>query len=196
MNSKQRRHRSVQHNRRLKRRYPGLTTYAGIDYGGFRSTANRDPKTGVRYGVINMNALSEWAWESFEDEYTARCPDCGEELTEDIPDEVDEAEADEWYCPCCEKCVSNDDAYSDEPDSRECHEDDITAFVDGSNDVWVVWSKYYTRAQFCSPCAPGAGHLENPCLNGVKTFCLPASWFENDRAPYPVWEVSTDRRVP
>lgn len=195
MNSKQRRHRSAQHFRRLHRRYPNLRRSRGIDYGGPFNTKNRNNRTGIRYGIISMKALSEWAWESFEDQYTARCPKCGEELTENIPDEVPEADSDEWYCPHCAECVSNDDAYADEPDSRECDDGEVKAVVNGNNDVWVVWSKYYTYAQFCSPCAPGAGHLENPCLGGARTYCLPKDWFPGNRAPYPVYEVATNREV-
>jgi len=37
------------------------TNYAGLDYSGPGSTANRDPETGIRYGVIAQNSLSSWA---------------------------------------------------------------------------------------------------------------------------------------
>jgi len=30
---------------------------------------------------------------------------------------------------------------------------------------------------------------------GVKTYCLGADWFENERAPYPVYSVATGELV-
>jgi hypothetical protein len=53
----------------------------------------------------------------------------------------------------------------------------------------VVKSPFYTYAQFCSPCVPGAGNLDNPMAEGVKTYCLGHDWFEGGVAPYPVWRV-------
>jgi len=55
-------------------------------------------------------------------------------------------------------------ADSSEPDYGELHcpkcgnnldDGDYLAASDSEGDVWVYRSPYYTRAQFCSPCAPG-----------------------------------------
>lgn len=48
---------------------------AGIDYGF--GTTNRDPATGMRYGVISQHGVSQ-AWrDSAEPDYgAATCPDC------------------------------------------------------------------------------------------------------------------------
>lgn len=32
------------------------------------------------------------------------------------------------------------------------------------NDAFIIKSPYYTYAQFCSPCVPGAGNLDNPYI--------------------------------
>lgn len=85
-------------------------------------------------------------------------------------------------------------------------------------DVFVSRSPYFTYAQFCSPCVPGAGNLDHPykyegnmspdssafalCLNMCatddgwpKVFCLGHDFFENEEAPYPVFSVATGKRV-
>lgn len=67
--------------------------------------------------------------------------------------------------------------------------------VDAAGDLFLTKAPYYTHAQFCSPCAPGAGHLENPCPSGPKTYCLGRDWFEAGAAPYPVYAVDTNEEV-
>jgi hypothetical protein len=85
-------------------------------------------------------------------------------------------------------------------------------------DVFVIKSPYYTYAQFCSPCVPGAGNLNNhfewnpvlePRLRAgnvlyeraaenagfPKVFCLGHDFFDNDEAPYPVFSVESGKRV-
>lgn len=62
-------------------------------------------------------------------------------------------------------------------------------------DVWIYDSPYFTHAQYCSPCAPGAGYLLNPCPTGPKTYCLGHDWFESGKAPYPVYSVETGEEV-
>lgn len=39
-------------------------TYSGIDYG--MGQTNIDKETGIRYGVINANTLSEHAWDTIQ----------------------------------------------------------------------------------------------------------------------------------
>jgi hypothetical protein len=62
-------------------------------------------------------------------------------------------------------------------------------------DFFISKSPYYTLAQFCSPCVPGAGNLDNFCPDGVKTFCLGHEWFEDDKAPYPVYSITTNQII-
>lgn len=63
------------------------------------------------------------------------------------------------------------------------------------NDVLLVKSPYYTFTQFCSPCVPGAGNLDLPIDEGVKTYAFGHDWFESDKAPYRVYRVSDDVEV-
>lgn len=62
-------------------------------------------------------------------------------------------------------------------------------------DIFITESPYYTTCQFCSPCAPGAGYIMNTVKDGVKAYCFGHDWFENGKAPYPVYDVKTGKRV-
>ncbi|HXC04396.1 MAG TPA: hypothetical protein VNZ86_06555 [Bacteroidia bacterium] len=62
--------------------------------------------------------------------------------------------------------------------------------------LFVENSPWYTFARPCSPCAPNAGDLDNSELGqsseyrGLKTYCLGPDWFEDNKAPYPVYSVA------
>lgn len=61
--------------------------------------------------------------------------------------------------------------------------------LNDDNTIWVFKSPYFTTCAYCSPCAPGAGDLNAYRTNGVKTYCLDLSWFDNNVAPYLVYNV-------
>lgn len=147
----------------------------GIDY-GFGST-NIDHETGIRYGVIHSNmVLQAWADDS-EPDYP-----CGE--------------CDAWDSDnntCC------NDFGDCEPSSWNYKADGYIATQSGSDcDIFVIKSPFYTYAQFCSPCAPGACYLANPVepTKGNKCYCFGEDWFDSDEpCPYPIWEVATGKLV-
>jgi hypothetical protein len=194
-----------------------MTDYAGIDYGMGRT--NIDPETGIRYGVIRLNSLSEYAIEDFEPDYgEPHCPKCGNEaetipshtesdpsgkgkwvsVMQDIPEEMAEWEnggIGEYACRSCEYLFDSDEAFGDSPICHTLDKDGYQATLDEYNDVFLVKSPYYTHAQFCSPCAPGAGHLDNPCELGPETYCFGHDWFADGKAPYPVYRVSDGATV-
>ena len=169
---------------------------AGIDYGLGRT--NIDHKTGIRYGVISQNAVTPEAL----DDIITRGTDVGFENMRDQakndlaraiasaidpygqlhdPDDPDELAAEilddvEWHC-------------CDESGPWEFEGEGYFVKLAQDGDVWVLKSPFYTHAQFCSPCAPGAGHLGSPCEDGPKTYCLGPDWFEGGEAPYPIFNV-------
>lgn len=174
----------------------------GIDYSGPGSTVNRDPETGIRYGIIPSHALGNCI-EDFELQYDACCPHCGEELPEDTQftsrtvkrpggsfSNVYAAD-----CPACGKLIREHEQYSDIPSRQVLDNGEYQGHIDSSGDAWCLKSPYYTRAAFCSPCAPGACHLNNPCDDGERCFCFGHDWFDDGVAPYPVYSVSTNERV-
>ena len=156
--------------------------YVGIDYG--RGKSNIDHTTGIRYGVINQNqVLQAWA-DSSEPYYgTMECAVCGEGVT---------VEDDE-----CPKCGADLNSQFDfiEPASFVLDDGEYLAECGDSGDVFITKSPYYTRCQFCSPCAPGAGYIMNTVEDGVKVYCFDGSFFESGIAPYPVYDVKTDEIV-
>jgi hypothetical protein len=179
-----------------------MTTYIGIDYGFGQS--NIDDNTGIRYGVISQNSVSGDALNDLESDYgSPHCPKCGNEVscTDPIPDEAKkwdnaEHECAEFFCASCHYVFGSESAYPEEAIGQYLDDGEykVTSCLD--NDLMVTLSPYYTRAQFCSPCVPGAGNLDNPCPDGPKTYCLGHDWFDDERAPYPVYNVSDDTPVP
>ena len=127
------------------------TNYAGIDYSPKNSTVNRNPNTGIRYGIIAQNSIMPESLSDFEPVYQS-----------DNPSDFEE------------------------PIGFEYHRDGYHLYFSGeSPELWVFESPYITRCQFCSPCMPGAGNLDSPCDNGIETYCLDSSWFdESEPCPY------------
>lgn len=185
-----------------------MASYKGIDYGC--GTTNIDKSNGIRYGVINAHALTEWIYEDFEDDFgEPTCPKCGNELVETNDEEHGEYK---YYRDCwpwykdgekchhvgeyaCEECgitIDGEDSYSEEPVSRTMDKDGYKASLGSDMDIFLVKSPYYTHAQFCSPCAPGAGHLENYCPDGPKTYCFDKDFFQDGKCPYPIYSVETN----
>ncbi len=176
--------------------------YKGIDYG--LGTTNIDTETGIRYGVINQNrVLSAWA-ELSEPEYgPVFCPKCGNEAELAIVGFVNEDGEDaDWFddskeCHCgdCEYSFDQDDIPDREPLCWVVEDDDYTAECDEHGDIFVIKSPYYTRAAFCSPCAPGACYLASPMEDGERAYCFDASWFDNGDCPYDVYSVETGKLI-
>ena len=156
-----------------------MTSYRGIDYG--MGKTNIDKENGIRYGVIHINRLHEFAWEEFEGIYAPGCPSCGELLDDDFESPAN--------CPHCNELIKDGEQFGDEPGGYEYVGDPTYKLELGDDgDIFVIKSPYYTFAQFCSPCAPGAGHLEHYCEDGPKTYCLGAEWFHGE-PPYPIFNV-------
>lgn len=60
-------------------------------------------------------------------------------------------------------------------------------------DIFITKSPYYTLCQLCSPCAPGAGYIMS--RGAVKAYCFGHDWFEDGKAPYPIYQVSDDSLI-
>ena len=183
-----------------------LSDYAGINYGSYAGS-NVDHATGIHYGVIDLNSLSGYAIEAFEPDYGyATCPKCGNAATSTtyLDPEIEESEGYEsgvgcadYYCANCRYIFDAQEAYPEEPLGHSYEGGEYILDLD-SFGVWVFTSLYYTYAQYCSPCCPGAGNLDTPCTQesgAPKAYCLGHDWFDGDKAPYPVYRVSDDSLV-
>jgi hypothetical protein len=177
-----------------------MTNYAGIDYGMGKS--NIDVATGIRYGIISQNSVSSYA---MDDVYT-HGEDLGyQEFREEVKDRIRSAiiSAVEDVGGSIDNELDVDDLFDmaefDFYESNGPHaytEDDCDVQTAGDNDLFVFKSKYYTHAQFCSPCVPGAGNLDTPCEDGPKTYCLGPEWFDEERpCPYPIYSVETGEKI-
>lgn len=172
----------------------------GIDYGN--GMTNVDFKTGIRYGVISQHDVLQ-AWADSSEAYYGKpdrveCPECGEEFG--VGGGAAESSKDWGDTVVCENEECEHEFEIELPDCAE----PISFFLDDgeykaecgdSGDIFIALSPYYTRAAYCSPCAPGACHLANPCDDGDKAFCFDHSWFEDGKAPYTVYKVSDDSVV-
>ena len=155
-----------------------FTDYEGIDYSmGLPmengKLPNVDSETGIRYGVIHQNeVLQAWA-DSSEPEYP--CDECEFEIGDDDCSSCD-----------CEAIAWN---YT---------EDGYLASSDNMGDIMILKSPFFTFAQFCSPCAPGACHLAHPLDHESernKCYCFGHDWFDDGKAPYPVYSVETGELI-
>ena len=171
----------------------------GIDYG--MGTTNIDNDTSIRYGVIHQNeVLKAWCDSSESDYGPPSCGGCGNEAVQSIEFGGDEPD---WYdsscdfhCPECESSFHSEAAYGDEALSHYINNEEYTATQGGDDcDIFIVSSPYYTKCEFCGPCAPGAGYIMNHQEDGVKTYCFGHDWFEGGVAPYPVYSVTTHEEV-
>lgn len=179
--------------------------YAGIDYSPPGSTVNRDAETGIRYGMISQHSVMP---EALDDVYT-HGDDLGylesrEKMKAAIVAAIESAIADYAEIDHDEACrMAGEIADSDLVIMHDCDESGPFAYSEGelniqttsACDLWVFKSPYFTHAQFCSPCVPGAGNLDTYCASGPKTYCLGHDWFEGGIAPYPVYDVATGEQV-
>jgi len=192
-------------------------SYYGIDYGVGQTNINH--KTGIRNGVIPQNDIFQnWA-DSTEPEYgDPICPKCGNPAKgiddEEVPDLSDcpdgwLREGDEFVCLDCMYAFDSDQAYGDEPIAWGLDNGEYQAHQGGDDsDIFITESPYFTHAQFCSPCAPGACYLRNPVDdNGPRAYCFAPDWFDywekegtepvghfegvETSCPYPVYRVDT-----
>jgi hypothetical protein len=63
----------------------------------------------------------------------------------------------------------------------------------GNGDFFVIKSPFYAFCGECSPCAPNAGYLTSD--GSMKTYCLGPEWFDDEQAPYDVYNVSDDKLI-
>jgi len=177
--------------------------YQGIDYGS--GLANIDHETRIRYGVIPANDVGQaWFDESeaiFDGPY---CPECGGDVIEYDDDDhkqyrIGAHSCQDFACNHCEYVFDSEIAYHEQPTCFQYERDGYICEQSGDDgDIFIIKSKYYTYAQFCSPCAPGAGHLCNPLHHKPpenKTYCFGHSWFEDEKAPYTVYSVKTNEII-
>lgn len=216
-------------NQRIGKDSMNETNYPGIDYSRPGSKTNRDGETDIRYGIIPQGCLMADA----VDDISTRGKDLGYESAEqELRDKLRHLLKDYYNDNKLPHLNTSalDDAIDDTLDAIEnwaenlefngpwrMDEDGVVTQLAEDGDVWVFKSPFYTYAQFCSPCAPGACHLSHPLKVNVradiasitegvegqnetfvssnKCYCLPADWFEDGKAPYRMWRADNNEEV-
>lgn len=173
------------------------TTYTGIDYAAGTGT-NTDKDTGIRYGVISQNSLMA---EALDDIYTHGRDLSHEQAEADLKSALRRTLEDYFHGERLNHAVDNAfdaiDGWADNFDGSGpyYYEADETVQTMENGELWVFKSLYFTHAQFCSPCMPGAGNLDTHCPDGPRTYCLGHDWFDGGKAPYPVYSVATGELI-
>lgn len=212
-------------------RSPECGTYRGIDYG--MGQLNIDKATGIRFGVISQHSLMPEAlddcWQNSRDltyeaavaEFKRKLERCenDDELNELIAEELGERVAkrvgfqrretglEEVWESICDYW---NDAYQADDHDWLYEQDGYKLTNCLQSDVFILSSPYFTYAQYCSPCVPGACNLDSPlvtppdsgdfepdwqALRDNRAYCLGHDWFEGGKAPYPVYSVATGELV-
>jgi len=180
---------------------------------------NFDEKTGIHYGVISPHSISSYA---LDDIYQNGDDPYWENMMQEIKDLVSNMIESTAYTISDDAKNQIIDILTDDlsngyenPDGQMDYEtDEYTLHVSGDNfGIFVIKSPYYTYTKQCSPCAPGAGDLDNPITldeierkapnfynvfspdNHVKAYCLPREFFDNEYAkiPYRYYRVDNDK---
>lgn len=95
-------------------------------------------------------------------------------------DYIDE-EAGQFYEADCASYIYEDAGY-------------VIRFNTDDMDMFVCRSPFFTRCRQCSPCAPNAGYLTDRG-GGMEAYCLGVEWFEDEKAPYDIYDVETGELV-
>jgi len=153
----------------------------GIDYG--LGETNIDKDTGIRYGVISQHDVGEAWFDESEAWYGyPHCPECWNAL-ENEP-------SDNYECGCGYVIQwVGEECYPDEPLSYRINNGEYVAECNDSGDIFVFKSPYYTKCDFCSPCAPGASDLTSE--GDVKAYCFGPDWFDGE-PPHEIYLVSKE----
>ncbi len=150
-----------------------------IDYGRYPmengNLPNRNPDTGIRYGIVSLHDLNEWALDTFfEPVYILSCPECGHEPGDDAPD----------TCPeCGHECDQCGDSWCpDDPVAWVYEDEGYKLSLDEHNDVWIFRSPHTTSHwSHCSPCAPGAAYISgNEDHGNDLAYCLGSEWYDDE----------------
>ena len=151
-----------------------------IDYGAYflmenGQLPNRNPETGVRYGIIPFHECADWLASEMEPVSHQSCPECGEDMPEDFESPAP--------CPACGADIEDGEDWS-EVYAWEYEKDGLALRLDDSGDLWVFESTVKTTGSHGSPCVPGAVTFgPEPREDGVECYGLPKEFLRTEEAP-------------
>lgn len=174
----------------------------GIDYG--HGKTNIDNETGIRYGVIHSRHVSEMWNEDAQPIINTRCPHCGYELTQEMYDEAisycskegDPEDLELRTCPSCNEILYDCSFENSDPVGYMIDTDEIKAVMGYDDyDIMVIKSPYYTKCEYCSPCAPGACTILSQHVQDDKAYCFGPDAYEESCEKPVIYRVSDDSIV-
>jgi hypothetical protein len=182
--------------------------------------ANFDEKTGIRYGVISPYSISSncdydlYEGPNSTDPYYERMRTEISLSVDNLMTDTDYVVSDDLKEQIKDMILQEQSDDYENPDGQMDYSDsEYDLHVSGDNfGIFVMRSPYYTYCRNCSPCAPGAGDLNNPVdpVNldlaqlehiGAKTLCLGPEWFDKGddqyarKIPYRVFRVDNDQEA-
>lgn len=189
------------------------TTYPGINYAG-RTDTNKDKETGIRFGVISQHSIMPEAfddiWSKARDlSFESAVAEAKGKLKSAVEDYVRDSRLEETVESLWAEVEQDfSDSYDDCGERSWLYEAEGYKLADClTMDVFVLKSPFFTFAQFCSPCVPGACNLDSPLGTEEKPtdchlapsdnrcYCLGHDFFENGKAPYLVFSVATGEEI-
>jgi len=146
-------------------------------------TANIDPKTEIRYGVVSLGKLEDWVYEEFLNHGTSLTHEAAvAEFRAEFYTEnpyADELEYEDALQDAMENWHIEEENFRLEKDGMKLE----LSYLGGAALVFVIESPHTSRARQCSPCVPNAGDLDNKDEErGYLCYDVPADWYETEES--------------
>ena len=178
---------------------------------------NYDEKTGIHYGVISPNSISSETLSELQDRSVDTIyEESLKDITNNINglfEELGIRDNDKDYETIRAMMLNtfNENYENDYHGYEYTDPEYVLKICDDNFGIFVIKSPYYTYTKQCSPCAPGAGDLNNSISKAeyekgdhnafmygtVKSYCLDKDFFDPEYAkiPYRYYRVSDDKEV-
>lgn len=144
-------------------------------------SANVNPKTGIRYGIISAHSLDPEVIDDIQREgtdiyYNEAVTELRDTVKRACEDYMSERDADDVADEAVERMSENFEP--DEP-VHEFELDGVkgrTTWLGGALMVWVFESPFTGKFKLCSPCVPNCCDADNPDPDGYEGYTVPEDW--------------------
>lgn len=146
---------------------------------------NRNPDTGIRYGIISANSLHPYVLDDLcygaqakDVRYEEACADLASAIRVAVSDFLSSNQTQQLI----DEALEMFEYECEEPIFKGTYEGVrySTTWIGGAMHVWVFESPVTGHYAECSPCVPCAGNLDCPDLEGVVCYDVPDDWRDSD----------------
>lgn len=132
---------------------------------------NVNHETGIRYGIIHINSLSEWIWdEIFQTGENLSYNSAWEDYKAENDIDENQEDIDDLRQEFADSYYGDNDIYAGELDG-------IHYQTTSNGELFVFFSPHLTKARLCSPCVPNCGDLDNiDWDHGYECYDVPSDW--------------------